>query len=53
VREGKLAIEDICIGCGDMLVICCHPLFHGGLCKVCKVRVQSWRGGVARTSLAC
>lgn len=28
---------DICISCGTTNIVAEHPLFHGGLCKPCKV----------------
>ena len=30
---------DVCIGCGSVNVVTEHPLFHGGLCKHCKVTI--------------
>lgn len=41
VRSGKFQIADVCIGCGDMNLHTTHPLFEGGFCKECKVRVNS------------
>ena len=31
--------QDLCIACGDMAVVAEHPLFHGALCKECKVNL--------------
>ena len=37
VREGKVQISDVCIGCGELKVHIFHPLFEGGFCVDCKV----------------
>ena len=50
VMQGQLDIEgitciintfftstDICISCGSTNIVAQHPLFHGGLCRKCKV----------------
>lgn len=34
---------DLCIACGDMAVVADHPLFHGALCKDCKVNILHLR----------
>ena len=32
-------LADVCIACGALDVYTDHPLFEGGLCEECKVRV--------------
>lgn len=46
VSEGRIALSDVCIGCGDLEVVTIHPLFHGGYCKICKVRRDDSREGM-------
>ena len=41
VLEGRVKITDLCIGCGEVNIHAEHPLFEGGLCKECKVRLTS------------
>lgn len=36
VREGKLEIQDVCLGCGHTKAVVDHPLFVGGICQQCK-----------------
>ena len=37
VVEGDMNLSALCLGCADMEVTAEHPLFHGSLCKACKV----------------
>ncbi|XP_071492527.1 DNA (cytosine-5)-methyltransferase 3A-like [Diadema antillarum] len=37
LRDRKWTIEEICIGCGSLLLSTKHPLFDGGLCEVCRI----------------
>ncbi|XP_039256115.2 DNA (cytosine-5)-methyltransferase 3A-like isoform X3 [Styela clava] len=37
VKEGRLKIQDICLGCGDQDVKASHPCFEGGLCNACEI----------------
>jgi len=35
-----LPVSEFCLSCGKMRVATFHPLFEGGLCLTCKVRVD-------------